>query len=100
MTQNKSAPTTTMISTLIRTKSMVFPLLAQGVRIYIVAACRPGPEDNRACGTCRRIRAVEPMRELFARLAIVRKPAKCPARGYAKGKQSNWWPEKYDRHCK
>src|SRR5436190_18678873 len=29
MTQNKSAPTTTMISTLIRTKSMVFPLLAR-----------------------------------------------------------------------
>ncbi len=40
------------------------------------------------------------MRELFARLAIVCKPAKCPARGYAKGKQSNWRPEKYDRHCK
>jgi hypothetical protein len=53
MTQNKTAPTTTMISTLIRTKSMVFPLLARGVRIYIVAACRPGPEDNRACcGVC------------------------------------------------
>ena len=56
----------------------------------IIARAAPG----------RRIRAVEPMRELFARLAIVRKPAKCPARGYAKGKQSNWWPEKYDRHCK
>src|SRR6266567_2737899 len=49
MTQNKTAPTTTMISTLIRTKSMVFLLLARGVRIYIVAACRLGPEDNRAC---------------------------------------------------
>src|SRR6266699_1406779 len=33
------------------TRSMVFPLLARGARIYIVAACRPGPEDNRACGT-------------------------------------------------
>jgi hypothetical protein len=43
---------------------------------------------------------VDAMRESFARLTIVCKPAKRPTRGFAEGKQSNWWPEKYDRHCK